>query len=368
MENPSSNPHFLRYFRFLAKVQPPLKPEIPIAALVGPATAPLGTLLPEIRPGLEVQSWPELYAAIPSFAREKPGTVWIDGSLLSEQDLGALRMLKQLLPHVPIILILGKGKKDPSWLPEAGALDLRILHSPLKPSEVLPLLLPVETAKEQTTSSLIAGLADFLNNPLASLAGRLQLMNILIPPEAPKDFRDNLEIATEAAERMQKILERLTLLARPPRPVARKSPLFGLIRKSLEPFPYKAFELSGDLGKGKIEGPEFLGDDHLLMQSFSLILGLALDLAGGEDGGDKVLLAFQDKRFALDVCIPHPLSLPCGIPNLLLPFQLSPLLHNPDSGLDAPAARHLLRGLGGDLDPLLRSGLLGGFRILIPRG
>jgi signal transduction histidine kinase len=341
-----------------------LKEEIPIAALVGPATAPLGSLLPEIRPGLEVHSWPELYAAIPSFAREKPGTVWIDGALLSEQDLGALRMLKQLLPHVPIILILGEGSKDPSWLPEAGALDLRILHSPLKPSEILPLLLPIESNKEQSTTTLIAGLADFLNNPLASLAGRLQLMNLLIPPEAPKDFRDNLEIATEAAERMQKILERLTLLARPPRPVARKSPLFGLIRKSLEPFPHGAFELSGDLGKGKIEGPEFLGDDHLLLQAFSLVLGLAFDLT--EDNG-KVMLTFQDQQFALDVRIPTPLSLPCSIANLLLPFQFSPLLKNPDSGLDAPAAKHLLRGLGGDLDPLLLSGLLSGFRILIPR-
>ncbi len=346
-----------------------MKAELSIAALVGPATAPLGSLLPEIRPGLEVRSWPELYAAIPSFAREKPGTVWIDCNLLSDQDLGALRMLKQLLPHVPIILIMGKGSKNPSWLPEAGALDLRVLHAPLKPSEILPLLLPVENSQEPSTSTLIAGLADFLNNPLASLAGRLQLMNLLIPSEAPKDFRDNLEIATNAAERMQKILERLTLLARPPRPVARKSPLFGLIRKSLEPFPKGAFELSGDLGKGKIEGPQFLGDDHLLMQAFSLVLGLAIDLSQGIDteGTNKVKLAFHNKRFALDVILPAPISFPCSISNLLLPFQLSPVLQNPDSGLDAPAAKHLLRGLGGDLDPLLQSGLLGGFQILIPR-
>ena len=74
------------------------------------------------------------------------------------------------------------GRGTTSLLDAAAALGIGILRAPIQTRKVVPLLETVsEGEPPEAIRQLVAGLADQLNNPLAALAGRLQLMKLLLP-------------------------------------------------------------------------------------------------------------------------------------------------------------------------------------------
>ena len=167
-----------------------------LVALIGPASLALREILPDLLPGIEIRIFEGLHEALVELRGSGPDSLWIDGQLLGTEDLGTLRLLSRLYPEARVALILGSKKSKLGGL--AAELGMGILSSPPQVRQILPLLKRAEE-NQDLEQELIAGFADQLNNPLAALIGRLQLINLSLPKDLPKDLRDNLAFASSSA-------------------------------------------------------------------------------------------------------------------------------------------------------------------------
>ena len=327
-----------------------------LAALIGPASLALREILPDLLPGLEIRVFDGLHESLVELRGSRPDSLWIDGQLLGTEDLGTLRLLSRLYPEARVALILGSKKSKLGGL--AAELGMGILSSPPQVRQILPLLKHNEE-NQDLEQELIAGFADQLNNPLAALIGRLQLMSLSLPADLPKDLKDNLAFASSSAERLRESLSKLTLLARRRSPNPRIQPLGATFIGLLENF---AVVQAPDLSAGDLL---VLADDELLLETFRCLLRVGEDLRAG--GAPLVcrLGRIKDRAF-LDLELADPLPLPCRVSEILAPYRLNRLLRDPDLGLDLAVARSLLSSQDGILEVRTGSGFIQGFRILLP--
>lgn len=328
-----------------------------LAALIGPASLALREILTDLLPGIELRVFEGLHEALLDLRGSQPGSLWIDGQLLGTEDLGTLRLLRRLYPEAQVALILGNKKSKLGGL--AAELGMGILGSPPQVRQILPLLKRHEEPQD-LEQELIAGFADQLNNPLAALIGRLQLMSLSLPKDLPQDLVDNLAFATSSAERLRESLSKLTLLARRRSPNPRLQPLGATFVSLMEEFPTVQ---APDLGQGD---PIVQADDELLLESFRCLLRVGLDLGQGEGRLASRLGTIGGQAF-LELELPDPLPLPCRIAEILAPYRLNRLLQDPDLGLDLAVAKSLLSSQEGDLEVRTGSGFLQGFRVLLPQ-
>ena len=333
-----------------------MPPKEHLAALIGPASLALREILPDLLPGMDIQVFTGLHEALVELRGLRPDSLWLDGQLLGTEDLGTLRLLRRLYPESRVALILGSRKSKLGAV--AAELGMGILSSPPQVRQILPLLQHQEEPQD-VEQELIAGFADQLNNPLAALIGRLQLMRLSLPRNAAQDLRDNLDFAASSAERLRESLSKLTLLARRRSPNPRVQPLGATFIGLLSEFPgAKAPNMSqGDV--------QVQADDELLLESFRCLLRVALDLGPGAGPLRSSVGQVQDKAF-LDLDLGDPLPLPCRISEILAPYRLNRLLHDPDLGLDLAVANSLLGSQGGSLEVKAGSGVLQGFRVKLP--
>jgi len=321
-----------------------------VAALIGPETRPLRTLLSELLPAVEIDSRDELYDAIPSLIETPPTSLWLDAGPLSREDLGTLRVLRQLLRGARIVLVFGADRGPSSLLDTATALGVGVLRAPIQTRKVIPLLETVSEGKPpEAVRELVSGLADQLNNPLAALAGRLQLMKLLLPADADPDLRDNLGLATESAERLKRSLAKLTMLAGQRRPHLQSWPLLSFAQE------LKAGLDRIDLRPGSVES-DIQGDGELLRFALGCVAQVSLDLVGADS---SVAIEIQPRRFLFHFTDAMPL--PCRAEDLFAPYRLLSLLRDPDLGLDLSVARALFEAQEATLLPLLTGGALAGF-------
>ncbi len=327
-----------------------------LVALIGPASLALREILPDLLPGVEIRIFEGLHEALVELRGSGPDSLWIDGQLLGTEDLGTLRLLSRLYPEARVALILGSKKSKLGGL--AAELGMGILSSPPQVRQILPLLKRPEE-NQDLEQELIAGFADQLNNPLAALIGRLQLMSLSQPKDLPKDLRDNLAFASSSAERLRDSLSKLTLLARRRSPNPRIQPLGATFVGVLSEFDLVE---APDLNEGD---HLVLADDELLLESFRCLLRVGQDLGPVGRHLRSQLGHIEDRAF-VDLELGDPLPLPCRVSEILAPYRLNRLLHNPDLGLDLAVARSLLMSQGGVLEVRTGSGFLQGFRILLP--
>jgi len=339
-----------------------------IAALIGAAARSLESLLNEVDPGLECWRGSDLYGAAPELQRFRPESLWVDLGLLGEEDLGALRLIGRLLPGTRRILIVRRGERKPSWVEVALEMGIEVVRIPAKARDLVPFCAPSRrSGSDSPERDLLAGLADHLNNPLAALSGRIQLLRLLQGEEAGPDLSDNLDLAERSARRMQTLLEKLTDLAGRIRPIPGKLRLEDLVRKAVETLeaPLGARVLSPEMTEEE-KDPTLALDPDLAVKALCNLLRPALDLAAEDEPIRLVPRGTEEGRFRLDCLFPTPFPLPCRPAELLTPFRLDPLLRDPDLGLDLAVSRNLLRAQGGDLEVLAEGGLFQGLRVHLP--
>lgn len=328
------------------------------AVLIGPAAEPLASLLQELEPNVHVRRFSDLYAAVTELAATPPQTLWLDGDRLVAEDVGALRLLRRTLPECRTVVIRG-ARTASAVLDPALALGCHAIPAPPTTRDVAIVLQTRRaTRRQHPTHELLAGLADQLNNPLAALAGRLQLLRLAVDSGDPSDLADNLQLAMQSAGRMQEAIEKLGMLAGRGRPVLGPVALLGLLR-----------ELAVDLGR-RVTPPAgsddviVLADAELLAQALKSTIVVALDLAGR----GRVALALSARGQGGSVAmvrLENPVPQPCRVEEIAQPFRLSRMLRNPDLGLDLAVASTLLEAQGGGLSAQVETGFLAAFEIVL---
>ena len=332
-----------------------------LAILVGPQAIPLRTLLPELLGGISCLEFSELYVAVPKLKESEATSIWIDAQLIGNEDLGALRLLGSLQPDAMIVLLCRPGQEES--MEEAAALGIKILAIPLETRRILQLLKPLRNRGTDLRDDFIAGLADQLNNPLAALAGRLQLLEIQLPHDAAKDLKDNLDLAMDSSKRIQRAIGKLSRLSEQKAATIALVPLLPLIR-----------ELARDIGPAEFEIPKkgtevFLvrADLDLCRIAFDGLFRTSLDLLAGTARLELQFLPGDEHSTTL-LRFMEPIPLPCRLEEIFRAFSLGRQLTDPDLGLDLCLARHLFVSQGGGLNATSQAGFLTGFCVLLPSG
>ncbi|MFQ5504286.1 MAG: hypothetical protein ACE5F1_05735 [Planctomycetota bacterium] len=341
--------------------------------MVGNATNTLRTLLPDIVPAVKIKSFPELYDSVQDLVEFRPDSLWIDATVFGAEDIGSLRLLKRFLPECRMVLVMLQRRPPKALVEAATAHDIGILKGPPQTRTILPLLVqgrrPAETEPAQ---QLLAGLADQLNNPLAALAGRLQLMEVMLTADADRDLRDNLHLAQESTARLRQALWKLSILGGRRKPNLHALPLRVFLEGLLSSFEAGRILLQPVAEKARVQA-----DEDLFRTAVTGVVAVTLDLArhtpaaASEDDSAPLrermveveVESPDDGMLPILIRLSSAFPLPCRVEELFEPFRLGRLLTDPDLGLDLSVAKSLLEAQGGRLEPLVDSGFLRGFRV-----
>jgi len=203
----------------------------------------------------------------------------------------------------------------------------------------------LEAANLEALAEFSAGAAHELNNPLAIISGRAQL---LLRSETSPDRRMALATIIAQTRRAHEMLADLRLFARPPRPEFRSVDLAELIRNLVEEFG-KEIEGTGIRLQSQIgEAPIFCQVDPVQIRVALEALCRNAAEALGESGQISIDLRFDEKEVLIEVRDNGP-----GIPPQYQPLVFHPFFSGRNAG----------RGLGFGLSKAWRIIQLHGGRL-----
>jgi len=203
--------------------------------------------------------------------------------------------------------------------------------------------LALRDAKLASLAEFAAGASHEINNPLAVIAGNVQLLKNLDPDP---EYQTQLATILRQTKRIHEILHGTRQFARPTPPhreLLRADSLLDAVRKELEPEAEArgaTLEIAGASGT-------ILGDAQQLRIALGHVVRNALEAAGpggwvhlaGRDAGDAVEFAITDSG---------PGPAPEALPHLFDPF-FSGREAGRGRGLGLPIAWRTLRAHGGDV-------------------
>jgi nitrogen-specific signal transduction histidine kinase len=185
-------------------------------ALIGPAADALVTDLRELPLRPEVRTWGSFLTDADGLARFQPDLLVLTIPATAEQEIGALRLLRQLWPATGVLLVT-TAERELSLGPLAQRLQARLLVHPDAPGQLAAAVeqarLGSDRPRPDVFVDLARGLADEINNPLQFVAGHLQLLRASFAAAPDRDRRDQVGAALQGVERIQTSLDRLRLLA-----------------------------------------------------------------------------------------------------------------------------------------------------------
>ena len=185
-------------------------------AVVGPVddrmTGDLRNL--PLRP--EVRSMQSLHGDTEALSRFEPDVLVAALGESAAEDTGALRLLKQLWPHLAIVVVCDlEGEIEA--VPVAERIGARLLVYPDKPGQLAATIEQAlqggDRPRAEVFLDLAHGMADEINNPLLFVSGHLQLLHANLDPTAETDRRDQVRSALDGVHRIQRTLDRLRLLS-----------------------------------------------------------------------------------------------------------------------------------------------------------
>ena len=292
-------------------------------------------------------------AELPSSVEGGPVLVWLDGALVFHAEAGALRLADRAYPRVPLLV-------SPPDLDLSSRENMEVLlqgtRTMLVPfpgtgagvlEEVEALLGPLHPWKEMGSllGDLVQGVADALNNPLATLSGYLQLLEMQLPSGEGTPARATLAQAREGLGRLEEVLQDLEIAAGGSRTKLEKVDLVPLLAGILgEMDPQGRRFVSGNL-PGSIP---WEGDPELFRQGFRGLLRLAQVLA---PPGVPVLVRarIRGSRVSVEVFLPATRPSPrWRAERTFHPFFLNRALQAPEIGLAPAVAAGAARALGGE--------------------
>jgi hypothetical protein len=317
--------------------------------LIGPDAARLLALLEGSSAAPELHILADLYGSIGALVRLQPDAVWIDIEPLAEEDLGALRLVRSLLPATRMVLTAPAAQAERADR-LARVLGADVVRRPFRADQVLATLLnqPDGGGAEDTTALVIRGLSDEIGNPLLFAAGYLQLLILAIDRRTQPELLEKIELVRGGMERIDRSLVRLRKLTEPQRPVLRQVEIRALALAAFDRVRPRALSRGVRLPAGdRVELASLQIDAERTATSLELVLGWAVELATpdtqievagrneGPPAGYRLQLSCETARAA-------ELPLARGFE----PYAFAAQLRGTEVGLNLALARVLLGAQG----------------------
>ena len=167
-------------------------------------------LQPEVRPSASLVSDTE------AMARFQPDLLLIAFGADAGEEVGALRLLRQLWPALGVVLVT-TADRELTDAPLAGRLRAQLLVHPDAPGQLAAAIeqarLGSDRPRPEVFVDLARGIADEINNPLLFVSGHLQLLRAGFASAVERDRRDQVAAALQGIDRIQAAVDRLRLLS-----------------------------------------------------------------------------------------------------------------------------------------------------------
>lgn len=184
-------------------------------AVVGPVHEHLAGDLRRLPLRPEVRACRGLTVDTEALLRFQPDVLLLAFDDEPSEEVGALRVLRQLWPGVAVVVVVAP-EHEVAIAPLARQLHALVLVYPDTPGQLAAVLEQArhggDRPRAESFVDLARGVADEINNPLMFVSGHLQLLRSnLQAPE--RDRRDQADAALAGVTRIAAAIERLRLLA-----------------------------------------------------------------------------------------------------------------------------------------------------------
>ena len=185
-------------------------------AVVGPVDDRLVGDLRRLPLRPEVRQCSSLTSDIEALSRFQPDLLAIAMPTEAAEEIGALRLVRQLWPALGVLLVV-PAEREVAAAPLAQRLGARVLVHPDAPGQLAALLeqtlLGSDRPRADAFVDLARGIADEVNNPLQFVQGHLQLLLASFESAAERDRRDRVRAAMAGIDRIRTSVDKLRLLA-----------------------------------------------------------------------------------------------------------------------------------------------------------
>ncbi len=163
-----------------------------------------------------VRCFHSLFGDAEAIRRFRPSVVIVYGSGPGSEEVGAVRMLRGLLPRSSLVLA-GEAGDEVELRRLCSRFEARILLLPYSPAELSASLGRAlddnDRPAEEVFLDLARGIADEINNPLMFVSGHLQLLRQNLDP-SDRAAADQVLAAQEGLSRIAATVEKMRLLSR----------------------------------------------------------------------------------------------------------------------------------------------------------
>jgi signal transduction histidine kinase len=184
-------------------------------AVVGPVDERLLGDLRRLPLQPEVRACTSLVTDSEALARFQPDLLVIALPAEPAEEIGALRLLRQLWPALGAMLVVSP-EQELAMAALAQRSGARLLVHPCSPGSLAGAVEQALGGGDRPHADafldLVRGLADEINNPLQFVAGHLQLLRASFANAPERERRDAVHAALRGIERVHGSLERLRLL------------------------------------------------------------------------------------------------------------------------------------------------------------
>lgn len=321
-------------------------------AIIGAPEAPMVRMLEDLDPQPRLLRVEDLYADAPAVAAFAPHLLLCPIAPQSSHDLGAIRLLRSLLPDLRVVLVVESDEIE-GFEQTCEVHDFLLLASPYTLAEIentIARAVPSNSLVKGADYLLFAqGICDEINNPLMSASGHLQLLESSLA-----DHGDDRALAQVAS--IRKGLDRISQTMLKVRDMARASSdshipesfaVASLLAQIEERCSSSGLNLligsTIDLGASGLRG-----DINLLSGALYSLGQVCRELSGGQR--EPVTLDVSRTEGALEFRMRVESAQLQGweLPRAFEPYHLNLVLRGTTLGLDLFLVRLVANAHGGD--------------------
>jgi len=305
----------------------------------------------------DIESTASLYRAVASFAQRPAGGVVVDLDLVDRSGMDCIRLFTEIHPPVRILALFSQANRRRAADALAAGAECTLLQ-PFYPSELAAVVRRWRAPARETAAEGIApaahlaalarlakGTAHEINNPLTTLSGWLQMMEL----DAGRSVEERKRLASmrEEADRIAAVVEHL--LAFGEDTLAERAPvdLGAVLSDLVEAARNRAGKATVEC-RLEADRTSVTGDERLLRRACGLLLDDALAACNG--GGTVFVGLRSGGENAVEVVIrdsgrPLPRE---HLAHLFEPYRC-PARLGEGAGLAYPAVHGIVRCHGGEV-------------------
>jgi len=318
-------------------------------AVVGPVDNHLVDDLRGLPLSPEVRGFQSVHGDTEALSGFEPDLLVASVADTQAEDIGALRLLRNLWNHLGIILVTDIAGEIEA-VPVAARIGARVLIYPDKPgllaATVEQALLGGDRPRADVFLDLAHGMADEINNPLLFVSGHLQLLHAGLDPTTDRGRRDQVRSVLDGVNRIQVTLDRLRLLSQAANGPRSRQPvdLAELLRTALATRSgTEDAKAAVTIGEGDLAVP---GDADQLGSAIGEIVRFADAMTEAGTAGEMVLETL-DAAVRLQVVLRGDALAQWRLPHTFEPFYPSRMLRGHGHGLALFLAQTIVLGHGG---------------------